>query len=417
MGAPAQSGLEDEVQQYGRNFKYYLTAKVVSVLGDRIALIALTFLVIALSHSFALALSLFYVCRLLPTLVGGLVVGVFIDHVSRQRLMIACDLGRAAVLVVVPSLGLLNLWIVYPLVVALYAFTIVFDMAARAALPDVVPEQRMMGANAYLQSVETGGDLGYLLGGALIYSLNLKVPFYIDAATFVVSAALLSFMTIPTVRSGDAPTWREIPGRIRDGYSFLMGSPFLKWSTVALAVAPVAGGAAFVLTPLFAEHVLARGVGVVGPLRSGAFRYGVLQGGEAVGALVGSITAGRLAKSMPRGYLFGIGITGMGLADGSLAFLTNIYAATGALLLAGLFNSLFVISGVTLVQALTPSEIRGRVLAARFTVINTALALGATLGGSLLLVFSYRSLWIVEGAVIVAGSLFVWLRSDVRSQR
>ena len=106
----------------------------------------------------------------------------------------------------------------------------------------------------------------------------------------------------------------------------------------------------------------------------------------------------------------------MGLADGSLGFVTTVYPAMVALLVAGFFNSLFIICGVTLVQTLTPTQVRGRVLAARYTVANTALALGAALGGVLLLVFSYRSLWFLEGAVIVLSSLFVWLIPRVRSE-
>src|SRR5436309_1838202 len=120
---------------------------------------------------------------------------------------------------------------------------------------------------------------------------------------------------------------------------------------------------------------------------------------------------------MSRGTLFGVGVTGMGLADASLGFVSNLYPAMAALLVAGLFNSLFIISSVTLVQALTPSEVRGRVLAARYTVVNTALAIGAALGGALLLVFSYSTLWFLEGIVIVLSSLFVWFLPEVRRQR
>jgi predicted MFS family arabinose efflux permease len=107
----------------------------------------------------------------------------------------------------------------------------------------------------------------------------------------------------------------------------------------------------------------------------------------------------------------------MGLADVSLGFVTSIYPAMAALLVAGLFNSLFIISGVTLVQALTPTELRGRVLAARYTVVNTALAVGAAIGGALLLVFSYSTLWVLEGVIIFVSSLCIWLMPEVRRQR
>lgn len=402
---------------YGRDFKLYITAKAVSVVGDRVAIIALTFLVIKLSHSFAPALAVFYICRLLPTLIGGLLVGVFVDNYGRQRLMVFCDLGRAVLLAAVPALGALTLWTLYPVIVVLYSFTIVFDTAARASLPDVVPEPRMIGANSIIQGIETAGDFAYVLGGALIYVLSLQAPFYLDAATFLVSALCVFAMRLPSRPAAGLSQWREVPTLIRGGFTHLLGNPFLKWSTIVLATAPVAGGAAFVLTPLFAQHVLGQGSGVVGPLGSGAFRYSLLQGGEAVGALIGVLLASRLARHVPRGTLFGIGVTGMGLADGSLGFITSLYPAMAALVVAGLSNSLFIICSVTLVQALTPTEVRGRVLAARYTVVNTALAIGAAIGGVLLLVFSYSTLWFLEGSVIILSSLIVWLRPEVRSQR
>lgn len=404
-------------QGFGREFKLYITAQTVSVIGDRVAIIALTFLVIKLSNSFAPALAVYFVCRLLPTLVGGLLVGVFVDRYDRQRLMVGCDIGRAILLAAVPSLGELTLWSLYPIVVVLYAFTIVFETAARAALPDVVPESRMISANSVIQAIENGGDFAYVVGGALIYLLSLQAPFYLDAATFIVSALCVYAMRLPSVERGGLSSWSEVPVLVRDGFAHLWGNPFLKWSTVVLGIAPVAGGAAFVLTPLFAQHVLGQPPGSTGPLANGAFRYSLLQSGEAAGAVLGTLLASRLARHIPRGALFGIGVTGMGLADGSLGLVNSVYPAMAALLVAGLFNSLFIICGVTLVQTLTPTEVRGRVLAARYTVVNTALALGAALGGVLLLVFSYRGLWFLEGAVIVLSSLLIWLLPAVRGQQ
>jgi len=86
------------------------------------------------------------------------------------------------------------------------------------------------------------------------------------------------------------------------------------------------------------------------------------------------------------------------------------------MVMAGVFNSLFVVSGMTLLQMLTPSEVRGRVVAARMTVINGALALGSATGGALLLLFAdlvTRSLDrpVPIGVITaLAGTpLFLWL--------
>lgn len=387
------------------------------MVGDRIAIIALVFLVIHLSNSYAPALALFYACRVLPTLLGGLLVGVFVDHVDRRRLMVGCDLSRAVLLAAVPALSGLTLGSLYPLVLVLYALTLLFDTAARAALPDVVPEAKLLGANAILNGIQTSADLAYAVGGALVFILNLQTPFYIDAATFLVSALLVSKMRIPGHERGPLPNVGEVLARIRVGVDFLMGHPFLKWSTFTFAIAPVAGGGVFVLAPLYADHVLAHSAGLVGTLRSGAFRFSVLEVSIGVGALLGSALAQRLVQRFPKGRLFGLGVVGTGLMDALLGSITNLYVASAVLALSGFFNSLFIISGVTLVQSLTPTEMRGRVVAARSTVINTALAVGSALGGVVLLIVPYRTMWFLLGGMIMASSLFVWLRADVRNQR
>lgn len=400
----------------GRDFRLYVSGQTVSVIGDRVAIIALVFLVIHLTRSSALALALFYVCRVVPTLVAGLVVGVLVDHFNRRRLMIACDLGRALLLIAIPTVTGLQLWILYPLVVVLYALTLLFDTAADAALPDVVPEERMMAANAVLRGIQTVGDFAYAAGGALVFFLKLQAPFYIDAATFLFSALMISGMRIPFRPSAEMPNVLEVGRRITAGLHFVWGHPFLKWSTLTFALAPFAGGAVFVLAPLYANTVLGRGGGLIGPLHSGAFRFSLLEVSLGVGALAGSWLAPRAADRSARGRLFGAGIAGLGAGYAIVSVATNIYVACAVLVVAGIFNSLFVISGMTLVQKLTPSEMRGRVVAARATVINAALALGSLAGGLMLLVLPYRILWLALGAIICASSLFVWFHPEVRGQ-
>lgn len=402
--------------ELGRNFRLYAAGQAVSVIGDRVAIIALVFLVIHLTHSSTVALALFYVCRVLPTLLGGLLAGVLVDHFNRRRLMVGCDLSRALLLIAIPTLTGLQLWVLYPLVLVLYALTLLFDTAADAALPDVVPEERMTAANSILRGIQTVGDFAYAAGGALVFFLKLQAPFYIDAGTFVFSALMITGMRLPIRGHQALPDLREVGRRISAGLHFVWGHPFLKWSTLTFAVAPFAGGAVFVLAPLYANTILGQGGGLLGPLHSGAFRFSLLEVSLGLGALAGSWLAARAARRWARGRLFGIGIAGLGIGYAFLSVATNIYVACAVLAFSGVFNSLFVISGMTLVQKLTPSEMRGRVVAARATVINSSLALGSLAGGFMLLVLPYRVLWLALGAIICASSLFVWLHPEVRRQ-
>jgi MFS family permease len=371
---------------------------------------------VRLSHSYAPALALFYVVRSLPILLAGLTVGVLVDHFHRQRLMIAADIGRAATIALVPALSALSLWAIYPIALVLFMLTLFFDTAARAALPDVVPEPRMLTANAVLNSIDTAGDLFYLLGGAMVALMSAQLPFYVDALSFVFSAVMVSAMRIPLRSSGPLPDLKAVGRRIGEGVSYILTSPYLKWTSVTFTIAPLAGGGVLVLTPLYATHVLGRTPGLAGPLHSGVFRFSVLEVTLGLGALLGGAAAARLSHRVRRGVLIGLGVTGVGATYALLAFTHNLFVAASETFLVGLFNSLFVVAGRTLIQILTPSELRGRVVSALLTLTSAALALGAALGGFMLKVMSYSELWLALGAITLLASLCVWLRPEVRGQ-
>ncbi len=418
-GSKTRGGLESTANatDLGREFRLYVIGQGVSIVGDRVALITLVFLIIRLSHAYAPALALFYICRAAPTVVGGLLVGAVVDRFDRRQLMIGCDLARGFLLVLVPTLTTFDLGILYPMVVLLFAFTLVFTTAARAALPDVVPEQRMMTANATLQGMNDFADIAYALGGTLVFVFGYRIPFYLDALTFAFSAFMIYLMRIPTRRENTSLDARNLVTRIRAGFGFISGHPFLRWSIIAFAVAPIAGGGIYVLAPLYAGATLAHSAGLFGPLRNGAFRFSVLEVALGMGALLGSVTAPRLASRWPRGRLFGTGLVGYGIAYATLALITNLYLAALAIAVSGAFFSIFMVSGMTLNQILTPTEMRGRVLAARFTVINGALVLGSAITGPALLLVSIPTLWLTEGLLVAASSLVVWLLPEVRDQR
>jgi predicted MFS family arabinose efflux permease len=348
--------------------------------------------------------------------VGGPLSGVIADHYNRRRLMILADIGRAVLLVVVPTLSSSQLWAIFPLTVVLYALNVIFNTAASAALPDVVPRPKLMSANATLQGLRTAADLAYAFGGVLVFLLGLRAPFYIDAATFLFSSLMIAAMRIPQPAARSPLRIAAVAAHVREGIGFTIRQPFLRWSTLTMTVAPMAGGVIFVLTPLYASRTLSHGPGLVGPLHSGAFRFSVLEVALGMGALLGSALAPRLSRRWRAGRVYGLGMLGIGVSYALLAPISSIYLAALVVSLTGASNSLFLISGATLIQRLAPSEIRGRVVAVRVTVIHAALAAGSALGGALVLGLTYPRLWLLMGAVIAAASAFVWLRPEVRAQ-
>jgi MFS family permease len=340
-----------------------------------------------------------------------------VDHYQRRRLMVAADVGRASLLAVTPALAGLSLWTVYPIVLVLYGLTLLFDTAARAAVPDVVPPTGLQSANAILNSIDTAGDLFYVVGGALVALLAQAIPFYVDAASFLFSAAMVAAMRIPSQGIGPLPRLNAVTARIREGIRYVLTHPFLKWTTLVFAVAaPFAGGGVIVLTPLYATHALAATPGLITPLRNGVMRFSLLEVTLGIGALVGGVAAMKMGRGIGRGLLLAIGTTAVGLCYAALAFTQNLYVASIITAGAGFYSSLFVVTGLTLTQTLTPSELRGRVVAARLTVTNASLALGSAAAGIALLVLTYAQLWLILGGILVLAGLVVWLRPVVRSQ-
>lgn len=399
-----------------RDFQLYATGRIVSAIGDRVGVIALVFIIIQLSGSAPAALAIFYVCRVLPSFLGGILVGSLVDIVDRRTLMILADIGRAAVLVAVPTLGSLSLWSLYPLAIVLYALGLVFYTAAQAAIPDVVRPERMTGANAILQGIDASTDLAYALGGGLVVALGVKLPFYIDAVTFIFSALMVWQMRLPDRPRMPVPSLPALRDHVREGLTFLLSNPFLRWSTLSLTIAPFAGGAMYVLVPLYANHSLAHSPGLVGPLRNGAFRFSVLEVCLGLGVLAASALVVRLADRYPRGKVVGFSILGQGLVVMYFAFTHNIYVVAPLMLVEGVFNGLFVISVITMVQQFTPTEIRGRVVGVRNIAIDGSIALGSAAGGIVLSALTYSTMWLVIGGLIVIASLGILTPSAVRNQ-
>jgi predicted MFS family arabinose efflux permease len=106
----------------------------------------------------------------------------------------------------------------------------------------------------------------------------------------------------------------------------------------------------------------------------------------------------------------------VGASYGALAFIGNVYLAAATVAVTGVCGSLFFISGITLLQTLTPAEVRGRVTAARITVIDSALVVGSAIAGAVLLELSYSTTWLLLGVIVASASLFIWLRPEVRRQ-
>ena len=294
-----------------RNFSLLWTGQLISLIGDRIHVIALGALVAG--RGTALEVGIVFAMTAVPSVFFGPLAGVFVDRWDRRRTMIACDLVRAALVLAVPLAFEIHIGLVYAIAFALATVTLLFRPAKTAVIPAVVGDRDLVAANSALSVPETAADLiGFPIAGLIVTALSsvLGAAFVLDAGTYVVSAVLLWAMILPrhvsdfTERISIGAVWREMA----EGFGFLWRQPVLLSNTLLSTVAQVAVGAEIVVSLIYARDVVDRGA------LSFEQMYSLLLMAIAVGSVLAGIAVGAIGDRLPKGPMVIAGFIGMGLA-------------------------------------------------------------------------------------------------------
>lgn len=221
-------------------FRALWAAMVLSVAGDRVALVALALLVYDRTRSPLLG-AVAYAAGTVPYAAGSLFLAGIADRIARRKVMVACDLCRAS-LVTVMLLPHMPIWV---LVVMLYAVTTIqpaFDSARSAILPNIVDGERYALAVVIMQtSFRLAIVAGTSAAGVLVALLGTRAALGADAATFVVSALLIRFGMHARPAADSRPGQRQL-ARLAAGARLVFGDPALRtlvllgWLAAAYAV-------------------------------------------------------------------------------------------------------------------------------------------------------------------------------------
>jgi MFS family permease len=373
-------GLPERIRQHpyvrlarDARFSAFWLAGTVSLFGDRLHQIALGVMVLAVTGS-ALQTGLVFLAATLPNLLLGPLAGTFVDRWDQKRVMIASDLLRAGLVLLLPFVVEANVLLVYPLVFTVTSVSLFFRPAKAAILPRIVARDDLIPANGAIWTGETLADIaGYPLAGVFVAFLgtNLALAFWVDAMTYIVSAVLLVGLVIPPVvrdmgpRAGSAIA--AFLDELRDGWRFLRGEAALFQNTLVSVVAQLSIGATLSLMVVYAERSLA---GDVIPYPES---YAVIEAAIGLGNLAGGFAVGAIGARLRKGWLVVIGFLVMGLATVILGLTSNELIALGAAVVIGIFNLVYVIPSQTLFAERTPAGLMGRVVAIRSSIVMGAL--------------------------------------------
>lgn len=396
--AAARTTYRDVLAQ--REFAAVLGAWLLSMLGTVVAHVALAVLVFQRTGS-ALLSALAFSAGWLPHLVVGTLLSGLVDRVRPRRLLVQCELLAAAVvgLMVVPGLPLGAL---FALVLLQGCITPVFMATRAATLPELLPGDHYVLGRSLLNVVSQGGQLvGYALGGLLVAAVTPRGALALDAASFLLSAAVLRLgmrERAPVVAAAAGGLARDS----LDGLRRLWAVPrvrallLLGWVPPMLGVVPEA-----VAVPYAAA------------LDAGAAGAGVLLASVAAGVLVGELVVARLLRPAARLRVMGPLALAVFLPLLLFAARPSLPAAAVLLLLSGLGWGHGIAQSQALLAAL-PTGLRGRGLAVAGSGVMLTQALGFTLGGALADLLAPHTAVVLGGAaglVLTAGILLALRRA------
>jgi MFS family permease len=211
-----------------REFRALWFSEVLSVAGDRLALVALTLLTFYHTRS-PLLTAIVYAAGYLPWVIGGLFLAGVADRRPRRSVMVVCDVVRA-VLVAIMVIPVLPLGILVALLFAATMFAPPFESARAAITPDILQGERYALGTAVIQSTFLAGQtVGAVGGGFAVAFLGVRPALVIDAATFVVSALFIGLGTRARPAAARPEIVQSSPlARMRDGFGLLFGDQALR---------------------------------------------------------------------------------------------------------------------------------------------------------------------------------------------
>src|SRR5512135_3717967 len=175
-----------------RNFSLMWTGQLVSTIGSALTSLAASILVYRSTGGSALSVGLMLMATAAPSLLVGLIAGVFVDRYDRRRIMITADLLRAVLVFLIPLLVPSSIVWLYVLVMLTSTVGQFFDPAYESVLPEVAKDEELAAANSLMAISAFGSTaIGFAASGLIAARYPIEYAFYLDAVSFLFSAGCI----------------------------------------------------------------------------------------------------------------------------------------------------------------------------------------------------------------------------------
>jgi MFS family permease len=368
---------------FNRNFLLLWQGQAVSQLGNQAFALGMAFWTLEATGS-ATLMGLLLATLNLPVVLLSPIGGAIADRFSRIRILVVCDLIGGLAILCQSSAMLSGRFSRSAEVSLLFAVALTegsvngfFLPALAAAIPDLVPEERLTAANSLNQfSLQSSLLVGQGIGGVLYKLFGASRLFFFDSLTFLFSAGSEALVRLPPRPPGEhlgvTASARQFAASLREGFAYVRRTPGLLNFIVCPAAFNFFTVAVSVLLPFFVRI----------NLHAGAEWYGFLVATISGGSIAGFLIAGmvRLAGAARGRFLVALlAVAPLPMAVAGYVHRPGVGLAIGFAL--GVMLGLINVNLLTLLQSSTPVALRGRVLGVWTSLVSGLMPLGMALGG------------------------------------
>jgi MFS family permease len=356
-----------------RNFQLFFSGQLISLVGTWMQTIAESWLVYRMTGS-SLLLGAVGFSSQIPVFLFAPLGGIVADRYNRQRVVIGTQICSMILAGIYAALVLtkIHVWQIFVLATLLGVVN-AFDIPGRQAfLMDMVGREDLMNAIALNSSMFNGARIiGPSIAGILVAKIGEGWCFFANSVSYiaVIAGLLMMRITKPGARAAVASPLAHI----REGFRFVRRTAPIRVILLLLGLVSFVAMPYVVLMPIFADRVL----------HSGARGLGILMGATGVGALLGALTLASRSGVRGLGKWVAYSCGGFGVSLVLFSLSRAFWLSTALLVPVGFCMMFQMSSSNTLIQAMAPDELRGRVMAVYSMMFMGMAPFGTLLSGAL----------------------------------
>lgn len=410
--------MEPPIRLFNRNFVLLWQGQIVSNLGNQVFLIAMIFWIKDMTGSASL-IGLLLLLSGIPAVLLGPIGGTIADRHSRRMIILASDLlggiavlSLAAFVFLAPEATSITIIWLFVVAIVISATNPFFEPAIAASIPDLVPREKVAGANSLSQlGLEMAMLIGQAVGGVAYRLLGAPILFLVNGLSYLFSAISEAFITIPQEIPEQKGDWKdrldEFKADLLKGLRYIWDIVGLRKLILLTTFVNFFSVPILLLLPFYIEDVL----------NLTTDWYGFLLAAYSVGTLVGYTIVGLInLRGKLRGWFMVASMFLEATSYIAIVVMGNPVIALFFAVTAGAASGFLIVNVTTILQLTTPAQMRGRVFGLVGTIAASVTPLASGLAGVVADAVDQNIplIYLVCGVILLFLAVIMALSGDIR---